>query len=111
MTVSFDNQMIGSRIKRAREEKGITQEHLAESMDVSGAYISKIERGKTPINLDKLDKISLVLETSTAYLLHGTNTSTNEYRRNEIIDMLEGCSAEKIQLIAQVIKSIIDYKG
>lgn len=31
--------------------------------------------------------------------------------RNEIIEMLEGCSAEKIKLIAQVIKPIVDYKG
>ncbi|WP_200889544.1 helix-turn-helix domain-containing protein [Cohnella kolymensis] len=109
--MSFDNQMIGNRIRKAREDKGITQEILAESMDVSNAYISKIERGRTPVNLDNLDKICAVLETSPEYILHGTNTSTDEYMRNEIIDMLQGCSAEKIKLIAQVIKPIVEYKG
>ncbi|KIL37756.1 hypothetical protein SD71_03240 [Cohnella kolymensis] len=103
--------MIGNRIRKAREDKGITQEILAESMDVSNAYISKIERGRTPVNLDNLDKICAVLETSPEYILHGTNTSTDEYMRNEIIDMLQGCSAEKIKLIAQVIKPIVEYKG
>jgi transcriptional regulator with XRE-family HTH domain len=103
--------MIGNRIRKAREDRGITQEILAESMEVSNAYISKIERGRTPVNLDNLDKICAVLETSPEYILHGTNTSTDEYMRNEIIDLLEGCSAEKIKLIAQVIKPIIEYKG
>lgn len=102
--------MIGNRIKKAREDKGITQEFLAESMDVSNAYISKIERGRTPVNLDNLSKICAVLETSTDYILRGTNTSNNDYMRNEIIDLLEGCSPEKIKLIVQVIKPIVEYK-
>jgi len=108
--MSFDNQIIGSRIRKAREEKGVTQEYLAESMDVSNAYISKIERGKTPLNLDNLGKICHVLETSPEYILHGTNTTTRDFMRNEIIDMLEGCSADKIKLIVQVIKPIVEYK-
>ncbi|BBI31334.1 helix-turn-helix domain-containing protein [Cohnella abietis] len=109
--MSFDYSIIGYRIKKAREDKGITQETLAESMDVSNAYISKIERGRTPVNLDNLDKICTVLETTTDYILRGTSTTNDEYMRNEIIDMLEGCSPEKIKLIANVIKPIIDYKG
>jgi transcriptional regulator with XRE-family HTH domain len=93
-----------------REEKGITQEHLAETMDVSNAYISKIERGKTPVNLNNLDKICAVLETSSEYILSGTSTSSVHYMRNEIIEMLEGCSPRKIKLIAQVIKPIVEYE-
>jgi transcriptional regulator with XRE-family HTH domain len=102
--------MIGNRIRKAREDKGITQEILAESMDVSNAYISKIERGRTPVNLNNLDKICAVLETTTDYILRGTNSTAEDYMRSEIIDMLEGCSPEKIKLIAQVIKPILEYK-
>lgn len=102
--------MIGKRIRKAREEKGITQETLAESMDVSNAYISKIERGRTTVNLNNLDKICTILETSSDYLLRGANTARQDYLRNEIIDMLEGCPPEKIKLIAKIIKPIIDYK-
>lgn len=108
--MSFDYSIIGNRIRRAREDKGITQETLAESMEVSNAYISKIERGRTPVNLENLDKICTVLETSTDYILRGTNTTTEDYMRSEIIDMLEGCSPEKIKLIALVIKPILEYK-
>lgn len=48
--MGFDYSVIGKRIRKAREQRGFTQEMLAEQLEVSNAYISKIERGKTPIN-------------------------------------------------------------
>ncbi|WMT38866.1 helix-turn-helix transcriptional regulator [Paenibacillus sp. D2_2] len=109
--MSFDYSLIGRRIKQAREEHGITQEILAEKLDVSNAYISKIERGKTPINLDRLSQICVVLEESPEYILSGTNKLSNDYLRNEIIEMLEECPPEKIKLIMQVIKPIIEFNS
>lgn len=38
---------VGANIKRLRREKGITQEQLAEAMNVSCAAVSKWERGET----------------------------------------------------------------
>lgn len=111
IAVGYDFQVIGNRIRKARELKGITQDALAKAMQVSNAYISKIERGKTPLNLDNLGKICEVLETSAEFILTGTSTSATNYMHNEIIEMLDKCSPEKIKLIAQVIKPIVDYKG
>lgn len=111
IVLGYDFQIIGNRIRKAREAKGTTQDMLAKAMNVSNAYISKIERGKTPINLDNLSKICEVLETSTEYILTGTSTAADDYMHNEIIEMLEGCSPDKIKLIAQVIKPIVDYTG
>jgi transcriptional regulator with XRE-family HTH domain len=71
--MSFDYGIIGRRIKTAREEKGLTQEKLAEHLDVSIAYISKIERGKTPINLDRLSEICFVLEEAPTYIISGAS--------------------------------------
>ncbi|WP_341280553.1 helix-turn-helix transcriptional regulator [Paenibacillus sp. FSL H8-0537] len=107
--MDVDYQVIGGRIRKAREDKGVTQERLAECLDVSNAYISKIERGKTAVNLDNLDKICAALDTSIEYILSGTNTTADDHLRNEIIEMLEGCSPEKMKLITQIIKSIVEY--
>lgn len=111
IAVGYDFQVIGNRIRKAREMKGITQDTLAKAMQVSNAYISKIERGKTPLNLDNLGKICEVLETSAEFILTGTSTSATNYMHNEIMEMLGKCTPEKIKLIAQVIKPIVDYKG
>ena len=43
---------IGSRIKAAREKKGLTQETLSEMVDLSPMHMSVIERGVKPPKLD-----------------------------------------------------------
>lgn len=110
MNLSFDYGIIGRRIKKAREKKGLTQEKLAEELDVSNAYISKIERGKTPISLDRLSELCYVLEESAEYILNGSDSAADDYLRNEIMVMLEGCSPEKVKLISQIIKPIIEFR-
>ncbi|RRJ64660.1 XRE family transcriptional regulator [Paenibacillus oralis] len=108
--MGYDYSQIGKRIKRVRENRGLTQEVLAEKLDVSNAYISKIERGKTAINLDRLSQLCVVLEESPEYILSGTNIQGKDYLRHEILELLEDCSPDKINLIMQVIKPIVDFK-
>ena len=48
--MALDYSIIGSRIRKARQSKEITQEQLAEKLDVSVAFISRIERGTSHIN-------------------------------------------------------------
>ena len=38
-------QMIGARIKDIRTKKGLTQEQLAEKIEINPKYLSSIERG------------------------------------------------------------------
>lgn len=42
--MKFDQSAYGARIKKLRTTKGLTQEQLAEKMNISIAYISKIEK-------------------------------------------------------------------
>jgi len=60
---------IGSRIKEARERAHLTQEELAEKVDISPTHMSVIERGiKTP-KLDTFVKIVKALNLSADALL------------------------------------------
>ncbi len=54
--------MIGNKIKNIRELKNLTQEYLAEKLDISQAAYSKMEKGDTKISQDKLNKIAEILE-------------------------------------------------
>ncbi|MBP3323786.1 MAG: helix-turn-helix transcriptional regulator [Clostridia bacterium] len=67
------NIEIGERIKNSRETKGITQEQLAELIDVSPQYISDLERGVVGASLETIKKICLVLTVSCDYLFFGEN--------------------------------------
>lgn len=63
--------LIGKRIKDARRQMSMSQEELADEMDVSVAFISRIERGTSQINLKRLSEICEILNTSEAEILRG----------------------------------------
>lgn len=53
---------VGKQIKFLREEKGLSQEELAQRMGISRTTISKIENGKFSFSIDYLLKLSLSLD-------------------------------------------------
>lgn len=68
---SDELKAIGDRIYNRRKAVGLTQEHLAEKMDVSIQMISNLERGNKAIRIDNLIKLCAILGTSTDYILLG----------------------------------------
>lgn len=59
--MALDYTIIGERLKKARLEKNLTQEQLAEQIDVSIAFLSRVERGSSHINLKRLTQICNIL--------------------------------------------------
>ena len=49
---------VGLNIKRLREEKGYTQQQIAELINMHRSNYSKIESGQREISIDALDKIA-----------------------------------------------------
>ena len=74
----MDQVAIGARIKAARERVHLTQEQLAEIVDISPTHMSVIERGvKTP-KLDTFVRIANALGVSTDALLQDVVVPANE---------------------------------
>ena len=65
----MNQKAIGRRIKTARERKRLTQEQLAELIDLSPMHISVIERGVKLPKLETLINIANVLDVSADVLL------------------------------------------
>lgn len=65
----MDKHAVGVRIKAARERAGMTQEQLAEAVDLSSEHVSVIERGAKSPRLDTFVKISNALRVSPNTLL------------------------------------------
>ena len=55
---------IGKKLKALRKAKNYTAAELAEKVDVSQAYISKIENDKASPNLEMLNKILIELDSN-----------------------------------------------
>ena len=62
---------MGKRISGQRKLLGLTQEEIAEKLDVSVQFISYIERGQKGISLENLIKLSKELNISCDYILMG----------------------------------------
>jgi len=51
---------MGGRIKRLREERGLTQIALARALDLSASYLNQLERNQRPLTVPVLLKINAV---------------------------------------------------
>ena len=60
---------LGSRFKKAREEKKMTQEELAKKAHVSVNYYARIERGEENPRIDIINKIIKALGINSSQIL------------------------------------------
>ena len=106
--IMVDFSIIGKRIKEARKRKGLTQEKLVEQMDVSIAYLSKVETGKIHINLERLSQICNILDVTEGEILNGVSNNSEKYLNNEFNNLLRKCSPKQQKLIYNILKVILE---
>lgn len=81
------NENFSFKIKKLRELKGISQESMAFSLEISQGYLSKIENGLVEkIDFNLLQKISTVFKIDLKHLLD--HKSTDEIEIHTISDCL-----------------------
>ncbi len=93
------NHEIGERIRAIRESQAKTREQLAEVAHISPQFLFDIETGRKGMTARTLIGIAVALNVSTDYILLGHTSKTAE-----IASLLEGLSAEQIQLAADFLK-------
>lgn len=108
--ILINYNLIGQRIKHSRLKKKITQEKLAERLNISTEYCSKIECGKVKVNLQRLAQISLILDEKIEYLISGTVVGTREYLKEDIASVINSLSSDKINALFEIAKVISKLK-
>lgn len=108
--MSPDYSVIGRRIKKARIEQHITQEELADKLNISIAFVSRVERGNSKINLKRLAQISEILNVTPGYLLTGSNTTSKDYLKEDFRNILDKCTPEQQKLIYQISELVSKMK-
>lgn len=79
---------LGEKIKEARKQCGLSQEQLAEKMNVSRSAIAKWETDKGLPDIDNLKALSQLLNVSVDYLLDNGET-LNESVIHETYNLAE----------------------
>lgn len=105
--MALDYSIIGERIRNSRLEKKLTQEKLAEHLNVSVAFVSRIERGSAQVNLKRLSQICALLDIDEGSILNGTSSDSKNYLSEEFNTLLKGTSTETQKLIYDIARIII----
>ena len=63
---------LGRNLRALRIARGLTQEKLAEQLNVTPRYLAGIERGERNLTLDSIESLAAQLEVAALSLLAGT---------------------------------------
>lgn len=69
MEVTVNYEDVGNKIRERRNFLKVTQENLANDINVSVSFISDIENGRRKMSLETMIKISIALKTSLDYFV------------------------------------------
>ncbi|MDP1511243.1 helix-turn-helix transcriptional regulator [Paenibacillus sp. CMAA1739] len=105
-------KLVGARIRALRKEKGLSQESLGEKGGFHFSYIGQIERGEKNVSLINIAKIADALDVNLiqlfAYVNEDIKVTKHEDGIQEIVNMLQKSSPEKVRLARNVIREIIN---
>ena len=106
----MDLKAIGRRIKIAREQKDLTQEALAELVDLTPMHISVIERGFKPTKLETFCRIANVLGVSADTLLQDVIDCSAASVPSELDDLLKDLPIAKSTAASKPISRLTTKK-
>lgn len=99
------NIQIGERVKLAREQSKITQEQLAEYIEVSPQYISDLERGVVGISIPTLKRLCEILHITSDQILFSAKPE------NDVSAITEKCKLlpkEQFEILSDVINKFLE---
>jgi len=103
-------QELGEKIKRLRKHRGLTQEQLAEMVDISPRNLSNIEVGVSFVKAETLEKIIDSLNISTEELFANDHIKTNHELLREIDGFVNKVKGDNrtLEKIYKILKCIVE---
>ena len=100
-------KIIGRRIQEIRKQKGLTQEQMAERVNISPHYLSALERGVYNIKLDLLVDILNVLNCSADEVFQDVVDSSSKIKASQLSEKLKGLPLQEQRKILEVVDIMI----
>ena len=103
----MDYIAIGQRIRNIRKSRMLSQEQLAEKIDISVTHMSHIETGNTKLSLPVLVALASVLDVSIDELVYDKKKNSNTDLINELVKLISDCDYEKLMVINDVLRVLV----
>lgn len=95
----MDNYITGAAIKRLRENKGMTQDDLAQKIFVSNKTVSKWENGHGLPDISLMEPLAKALDISVIELFSGSQVqNTNRNFNMKKVQSLQRCTTTEFSL-------------
>ena len=101
-----DYAFIGEQIKFWRQQRGVTQEKLAEMVELSPGFISLIETGKKRASLETLLSVCRALNVTTNDLLVGNQIIKDTDYNTEFSELTVKLNESERHLVFEITKAI-----
>lgn len=95
---------MGNRMKEKRKALHLTQEQMAEKLNISIKHYGGVERGVAGLSIENLIEVSDILGVSLDYLIKG-NLQNDEMLPNRIKEIYLSCPKEKRHHIIEMLEA------
>ena len=101
---------LGEKIKRVRKLRGLTQEQLAEMVDISPRNLSNIELGVSFVKAETLENIIDSLNITTEELFANNHIKTNHELIREINNFINKIQSDNksLEKVYKILKCIVE---
>ncbi|ATW83097.1 helix-turn-helix transcriptional regulator [Weizmannia coagulans] len=72
----------GDRLKRLRDKRNLSQQQLADALNINRSTYARYELGQTQPDFETLEKIASFFDVSIDYLIKGEDTTNNSVKSN-----------------------------
>jgi len=103
------NKKIGNRIKYLRQQRGLSQEKLAEAIDIATTSLSYVETGRGFMTLVTLEKLAKVLNVELYEIFKFSTINTKEEMYQFVISKINLLKDddEKMELVYNLLKNVL----
>ncbi len=100
-------KLIGARIKELRKQAGLTQEQLAEAVELDARHLSRLEVGKHFPSLDSLERIAVALNVPLVEFFQFASDDSPAALRAYIARFVKGANVAQLRLAVKAIKLVV----
>lgn len=93
---------IGQRLRKRRNELGLTRERMSELADIGAGYYGQLEVGTSQMSVDTLLKLSGAMHLPMEYILLGEGWEPGD--PSAVIDLLKQCTPRELKLAEEALK-------
>lgn len=100
-------ELLGARIREIRKARGLTQEQLAELVDVEQKHVSRIELGKNYPTIGRLEKMATALKVPLISFFDFLHLENDAESARDIEEMIGELDNDSRKIAYKMIKAII----